>query len=86
MWDVNQSPTAFTLSVAAADFNQDGIVDAADYVKWRRSNGSQADFNLWRANFGNIRGGSFGGGSASQSAHAVPEPTSAVLARCRRAC
>jgi hypothetical protein len=79
VWDVNQTATAFSLSVAAADFNQDGIVNAADYVKWRRSNGSQADFNLWRANFGNTRGGTFGGGSGSQAAHGVPEPSSAMM-------
>jgi cyclophilin family peptidyl-prolyl cis-trans isomerase len=79
VWDVNQTATAFTLSVAAADFNQDGIVDAADYVVWRRTNGTQTQFNIWRANYGNTRGGSFGGGSASQAAHAVPEPSSAVL-------
>jgi cyclophilin family peptidyl-prolyl cis-trans isomerase len=81
LWDVNQTATAFTLSVVtdAADFNQDGVVNAADYVKWRRSNGSQANFNLWRANFGNTRGGSIGAGSGSQTAHFVPEPTSAIM-------
>ena len=50
------------------DFNQDGVVDAADYVLWRNTKGQtgtglaadgdddqtvdQADYNLWRANFG----------------------------------
>jgi hypothetical protein len=50
------------------DFNQDGVVDAADYVLWRNTKGQtgvglpadgngnqivdQADYDLWRANFG----------------------------------
>jgi hypothetical protein len=50
------------------DFNQDGVVDAADYVLWRDTKGqtgaglpadgngdqtvNQADYDLWRANFG----------------------------------
>jgi hypothetical protein len=34
------------------DFNNDTKVDAADYVWWRNANGSIADYNTWRANFG----------------------------------
>ena len=34
------------------DFNNDGNVDAADYVVWRKNGLSQAEFNTWRANFG----------------------------------
>jgi hypothetical protein len=34
------------------DFNQDGIVDGADYVLWRKSGGLQTDYDLWRANIG----------------------------------
>ena len=65
------------------DFNEDGKVDAADYVKWRKDganplpndNGlaTQAErFDLWRGNFGamNMPGG---------GARAVPEPASALL-------
>jgi hypothetical protein len=67
------------------DFNEDGRVDAADYVRWRSNdsandplpndNGlaSQVDrYNLWVANFGEPM---LGGGSVS----AVPEPMSALL-------
>ncbi|HJQ78947.1 MAG TPA: hypothetical protein VJ828_03285, partial [Lacipirellulaceae bacterium] len=50
------------------DFNEDGSVDAADYVVWRKSNGSQAEYNAWRMNFGLT-----GGGGAATNA-AVPEP------------
>jgi hypothetical protein len=52
------------------DFNDDGIVDAADYVVWRKNTGgtyTAADYNNWRANFG----ASLGSGANSQS---VPEP------------
>jgi hypothetical protein len=65
------------------DFNSDGKVDAADYVVYRKNNGTNsplandnglgtpigtAHFNLWRSNFGEMAGA--GGG---QSVGAVPE-------------
>jgi len=68
----------------AGDFNDDGFVDAADYVMWRKVNGtnsalpndndlgtpiSDEHYDLWYANFG-----SAGGGSASSGQ--VPEPAS----------
>ncbi|MEX2307362.1 MAG: PEP-CTERM sorting domain-containing protein [Pirellulales bacterium] len=34
------------------DFNGDGRVDAADYVVWRKNNGTETEFNTWRAHFG----------------------------------
>ncbi|MEX2306676.1 MAG: peptidylprolyl isomerase [Pirellulales bacterium] len=37
VWDLNRTLTAFTLSVASADFNRNGVVDAADYVLWRKT-------------------------------------------------
>jgi hypothetical protein len=65
-------------SVAASipgDFNNDRTVNASDYVVWRNGLGTthtQADYNTWRANFGETTG--------SSAAHAsVPEPMSAVL-------
>ncbi len=36
----------------AGDFNNDGVVDAADYVAWRNSGNSLIDYATWRANFG----------------------------------
>lgn len=50
----------------AGDFNNDGIVDAADYVMWRKGLGSNFemdDYGLWRNNFGS--------GSANASSGAV---------------
>jgi hypothetical protein len=56
----------------AGDYNGDGTVDAADYVVWRKTDGTQAGFNLWRANFGMpLPGGGAGG--------AVPEPSTVSL-------
>jgi hypothetical protein len=58
------------------DFNFDGSVDAADYVVWRKTDGSQAGYNLWRANFGRVASGS---GTAESSAAAVPEPATHLI-------
>jgi fibronectin-binding autotransporter adhesin len=73
----------------AGDFNNDGKVDAGDYVTWRKNNGTNnalandgglgtpigaAHYNLWRANFGKPPGAGSGLGAAS-----VPEPSSFLL-------
>jgi hypothetical protein len=34
------------------DFNKDGVVDAADYVFWRKQTSDEANYNLWKAHFG----------------------------------
>jgi glucose/arabinose dehydrogenase len=39
--------------VASGDFNRDDVVNGADYVVWRNDpNRTQAQYDLWRANFG----------------------------------
>ena len=46
---------AALVPAAAGDFNNDGSVDAADYVVWRNGLGTiytQSDYDTWRANFG----------------------------------
>jgi len=58
------------------NFNNDGTVDAADYVAWRRNNGTQEGYNDWRANFGQTSAGAEVGSSANP---AVPEPSTIVL-------
>ncbi len=35
-----------------SDFNGDDTVDAADYVVWRKTDGTQPGYDTWRANFG----------------------------------
>ena len=67
------------LSVAAipglpGDYNRNNFVDAADYVTWRKNDGTQAGYETWRANFGTPSSGSGRLLSAS-----VPEPTSVLL-------
>lgn len=72
------------------DYNEDNVVDAADYVLWRKMYGSETalpnddtagvgddDYDRWTANFGATQGG--GGGIANASG-AVPEPGTWVLA------
>jgi hypothetical protein len=43
----------FTLAATLpGDFNQDGAVDAADYVVWRKSGGPPGEYETWRSHFG----------------------------------
>ncbi len=73
--------------VLLGDFNNDGKVDAGDYVTWRKNDGPNASlpnddgatdqaarFTLWRANFGNPPGA-----GASLEGAQVPEPASLAL-------
>jgi probable HAF family extracellular repeat protein len=63
------------------DFNNDGTVDAADYVVWRKGLGTiytQDDYNTWRANFGATAAGA-AAVAHSATGPAVPEPASVAL-------
>jgi hypothetical protein len=62
------------------DYNNDGKVDAADYVLWRKNdiNGAQG-YTDWRNNFGAMAGSGAGSGLAL-AAGAVPEPGAIALA------
>jgi hypothetical protein len=72
------------------DFNEDGLVDAADYVVYRKNVDGTTPlpnddglgtpigpqhYDLWEAHFGEPGGGGAGGGGNSP----IPEPTSALL-------
>ncbi|HVT30486.1 MAG TPA: hypothetical protein VHE81_20925, partial [Lacipirellulaceae bacterium] len=48
---------------------------AADYVIWRKNNGSVSGYNVWRAHFGE----SGGSGALATVGAAVPEPSSCAL-------
>jgi hypothetical protein len=65
------------------DYNNNGTVDAADYVLWRNGGPLQndpttgvqpEDYTTWRTNFGRT-----GAGGSALGASAVPEPTAAAL-------
>ncbi|HEY3396012.1 MAG TPA: PEP-CTERM sorting domain-containing protein, partial [Lacipirellulaceae bacterium] len=56
------------------DFNNDGKVDAADYVVWRKTDGTQPGYDEWRTNFGRTSGS-----GAGLDAAGVPEPSSLLL-------
>jgi hypothetical protein len=99
----NNLGNSFTTSIAArtlqvfvipglpGDYNRDGVVDAADYVVWRKNEGTMnalpndprggmigaAQFTTWRANFGNMAGSGSDVSDRSSSA-ALPEPTTLV--------
>jgi hypothetical protein len=86
------------VATLAGDYNGNGIVDAADYTVWRDHLGQsvtlpndttpgsviQADYDVWKANFGNHSG------SGSGASAAVPEPATrwmflvGILALCCR--
>jgi formylglycine-generating enzyme required for sulfatase activity len=55
------------------DYNRDGSMDAADYVTWRKNDGTPTGYQLWRQNFGS----SFGTGSVLRTP--VPEPSAGLL-------
>ncbi len=69
-----------TVPGLAGDYNNDGRVDAADYVVWRKNpgafGGDPAGYNTWRTNFGRTSGS----GAALESAAGVPEPMTWSLA------
>lgn len=60
------------------DFNDDGAIDARDYVTWRKGLGrqfTQSDYSVWRAHFGQTAGSGAAGGTQA----AVPEPRAGLL-------
>jgi hypothetical protein len=81
-WGLDYSNNAVLLTVHhAGDFNVDGVVDAADYVWWRKTGGTAQQYQDWVRDYGQSLGS--GGGS---EASGVPEPGSAVLTLALLAC
>ena len=83
-WDfVTPFQVVAELPELAGDFNEDGAVDAADYVVWRNGLGTtytQADYESWRTHFGETMG-SRSALATPSSLPGVPEP-SALLSVC----
>jgi T5SS/PEP-CTERM-associated repeat protein len=68
------------------DYNNNGVVDAADYVLWRKGGPLQndptpgvqpGDYTFWRSRFGAISGS--GSGTGLGGSAAVPEPATWLL-------
>jgi len=38
--------------VFPGDYNHNGVVDAADYVWWRKFDGTQSEYDTWQVHFG----------------------------------
>jgi fibronectin-binding autotransporter adhesin len=75
--DTSSVPNSILVKVqGTGDFNGDHIVDAADYVTWRKDpNATPGGYDAWRRNFGNtVPGGGSGLGNS-----AVPEPAAIAL-------
>ena len=98
-WNITNLYTTGEVTLLAipglqGDFNHDGTVDATDYVVWRKTGGSPADYNAWRTHFGQTAFNGSSLRSAGPLSAAVPEPASAALVmfglvltvacRCRR--
>jgi autotransporter-associated beta strand protein len=81
--------------ILAGDYDNNGVVDASDYVLWRKNVGQpsqtlpndttgviigDAQYNLWRSNFGNTV--PVPGSGSSVSSVAVPEPSAIGLIVC----
>jgi cyclophilin family peptidyl-prolyl cis-trans isomerase len=93
VWGVNRTQNTLALSVTRADFNLNGVVDAADYVLWRKTfnqtgtglaadaNGDgkvdDTDYQIWRVSYGNVAGTPPASGALAGAA--VPEPGAATL-------
>jgi hypothetical protein len=63
----------------AGDFNADGAVNAADYVVWRKTDGTTTGYNTWRTNFARMAPAPPGPSGATGSASAIPEPATLVI-------
>jgi T5SS/PEP-CTERM-associated repeat protein len=77
-WDTRQLYTTGVISVieTTGDYNDDGVVDSADYVVWRKDPSRlQSEYDAWRANFGRTTTIA----SGSEFGATVPEPASPLL-------
>ncbi len=80
-----------TIAGIPGDYNANNVVDAGDYVLWRKYLGQSSvtlpndstpgtmagDYDVWRAHFGQTASGS---GAGSLASNAIPEPCSSLLA------
>ncbi len=74
--DVNDFPVPPDIH---ADFNSDGVVDAADYVVWRKNDGTPPGHAAWRADFGITDGSGAARSSSGPQSATVPEPSALAM-------
>jgi hypothetical protein len=79
LYGLNLTATEPNPNLLPGDSNFDGLVDAADYVVWRKTDGTQAGYNSWRGHFGQSFGGASVGNFADPIPAAVPEPNTPFL-------
>jgi hypothetical protein len=94
-WHLRYTPTSVLLQVGLkGDYNFDGAVDAADYVAWRKTLGTNGfglpadgngnnqidpgDYTVWQNNYGELLGGGSSAALLTSDAN-VPEPTALAL-------
>lgn len=84
---LSKGNSTYSLVIKPGDYDANGVVDASDYVIWRRAldsgdlradgNGNSVidpgDYDVWRLNFGKVYG------SGSGLVAGVPEPAAALL-------
>jgi GH35 family endo-1,4-beta-xylanase len=83
---LTKGQTLYSVAVAPGDFNTDGVVDAGDYVLWRKTFGSEQDlrgdangdlvvddedYEVWRSSFGRTY--------VNASGQQAPEPASLLM-------
>jgi hypothetical protein len=92
-FDVIYNPQSVVLTVVPAlpgDFNVDGIVDAADYVVFRKGTlppSAPTDYDTWRQHFAESTPGEAASAAGLDTpTPAVPEPTTVLVAALLSAC
>ncbi|HEY3393407.1 MAG TPA: DUF3466 family protein [Lacipirellulaceae bacterium] len=75
--------TPMSSPLVPGDYNENGTVDAADYVVWRKNDGTEPGYDTWRTNFGRIVGATSRAAPSPPRlggpTFAVPEPAAATL-------
>jgi hypothetical protein len=59
----------------SGDYNNNGVVEAGDYVVCRKTDGTETGYDVWRSHFGQ----SAGSGSGTIGISSVPEPGTVLL-------
>jgi autotransporter-associated beta strand protein len=77
------SPTTIVLqALFDGDYSRDGDVNAADFVTWRKGEGTTyapGQYVTWRSDFGQAASAAAGSSSAFEAGAAVPEPATILI-------